>query len=237
MTFKRLWTDEQLVEATQQSNSFADVARFLGLRISGGSFRVLKKYIEKLQISTEHFHFVPHPKQTTETILVENSSYLSSSNLKERLLKEDLLINHCYECGILEWTGKKLSLHLDHINGVRNDNRLENLRLLCPNCHSLTPTYCKGWKGLQPMNVLVEPRRQRKCIDCNVAITNQAQRCVSCTNSAMLVLANTKIIWPTLDELEEMVKKTSYLAAARKLGVSDRAVRNRLHKRGRLIQR
>lgn len=63
------------------------------------------------------------------------------THIKLRLLKDGLLENRCQSCGLSEWRGQPLSMHLDHINGVRNDNRLENLRMLCPNCHSQTPTY------------------------------------------------------------------------------------------------
>ncbi len=63
------------------------------------------------------------------------------THLKSRLLKAGLLINRCEECGIESWLGRRLSMHIDHINGVRDDHRLENLRMLCPNCHSQTETY------------------------------------------------------------------------------------------------
>jgi 5-methylcytosine-specific restriction endonuclease McrA len=63
------------------------------------------------------------------------------SHIKMRLLKAGLLEKRCQRCGLAEWRGKPLSIHLDHINGVNRDNRLENLRMLCPNCHSQTQTF------------------------------------------------------------------------------------------------
>ncbi|MEO7200978.1 MAG: HNH endonuclease signature motif containing protein [Candidatus Tumulicola sp.] len=65
----------------------------------------------------------------------------SRTHLKLRLLDAGLLEPRCYRCGINTWCGKPLSVQIDHINGIRYDNRLANLRMLCPNCHSLTPTY------------------------------------------------------------------------------------------------
>lgn len=65
----------------------------------------------------------------------------SRHNIKHRLIKAGLLDVRCQECGLSEWRGKPLMPHIDHINGVRDDHRLENLRMLCPNCHSQTETY------------------------------------------------------------------------------------------------
>lgn len=63
------------------------------------------------------------------------------SHVKGRLIRAQLLENRCQVCGLESWLGRPLNMHLDHINGIRDDNRLENLRMLCPNCHSQTPTY------------------------------------------------------------------------------------------------
>ncbi len=78
------------------------------------------------------------PRWPLERVLRESKSRLS---VKRRLLEEGLLKNECEECGITNWRDRPLSIHLDHRNGIRNDHRLENLRMLCPNCHSQTPTF------------------------------------------------------------------------------------------------
>ena len=112
----------------------------------------IKKYIKKYSIDISHFETLVEQNNRTgfkpvkkklQDILIENSSF-SRTQLKDRLIKEGLLEYKCVgkDCGnIGEWKGKKLSLQLDHINGIYNDNRIENLRFLCPNCHSQTETY------------------------------------------------------------------------------------------------
>lgn len=99
--------------------------------------------------------------------LTENSSWLGGTDrLKKLLFKEGLLENRCGKCGLgPEWQGEPLSLQLEHHNGVRSDNRLENLRILCPNCHSQTPTYC-GRKNRKP---------RKHCSVCNKELIKKAK--------------------------------------------------------------
>ena len=78
----------------------------------------------------------------------------SRNHLKSRLFRAGLVRNECEVCGITEWRGQRLAMHLDHINGMRDDNRLENLRLLCPNCHSQTSTY--GGRNVRRLRLLQE---------------------------------------------------------------------------------
>lgn len=76
----------------------------------------------------------------------------STYKLKLRLFKEGIKINKCEECGVCEWNGKELKCELDHIDGDKTNHRLKNLRILCPNCHSQTETYCSLNKRLKRLN-------------------------------------------------------------------------------------
>jgi hypothetical protein len=133
-----------------------------------------------------------------------------------RLVAAGLKKYECEECGLGSvWNEKPIVHHLDHINGERRDNRLENLRVLCPNCHSQTPTYCG--RNLR--------QAQRYCT-CGIPIGQKSKTCRSCRSYEMP--HPTKITWPATDTLHRMVAESSYLAVGKKLGVSDNAVRKRL---------
>ena len=147
---KRIWTEIQLKKAVKNSFSYRQVLSKLGLREAGGNYEQIKKYIKEYQLDSRHFkgrgwnlgmRGIGIPRIPLEKILIKNS-YFQSFKLKNRLFKIGLKSKKCEECG---WAKKAesghLPLELDHINGNRHDNRLENLRILCPNCHSLKPTY------------------------------------------------------------------------------------------------
>jgi hypothetical protein len=129
----------------------AEVLRKLGYKPSGGVQRYVNIWIRLLDLSTEHFtgqgwargkRFPSRGARPLEELLVENSAAVSTSKLKARLFAAGLKENRCEACGIDSWMGQPITLALDHMNGVNNDNRLENLRILCPNCHALTDTWC-----------------------------------------------------------------------------------------------
>lgn len=138
-------SDEQFREIVASSNTYSDCLRALGLGTKGGSSTdILKRRISELNCSTKHFGRKGSGYQAKHAlidILVENSTYANISSLKRRLVREGVLEYKCAVCGINEWLGQEISLQLDHINGINNDHRVENLRFLCPNCHSQTNTY------------------------------------------------------------------------------------------------
>ena len=145
-------SDEEFKTIVANSFSYSDCLRALGLGTNGGSSTdVLKRRIQELECSTEHFNKGKNSGTYTHyamsEILVKDSNYVAISRLKKRLVDEGYLEYKCACCGISEWMGKPISLQLDHINGNNRDHRIENLRFLCPNCHSQTNTYAGKNKG------------------------------------------------------------------------------------------
>lgn len=151
---KRSWSDDQLVNAVAESFSYSQVITALGLKAGGGTYDHLKDTIQRLGLSTSHFtgqlwskgKTLPvrysHHKLQLEDVLISGEIRMSSHALKKRLIKEGIFEHRCDLCGITEWMGNPCPIELDHINGDRKDNRLQNLRVVCPNCHAQTDTYC-----------------------------------------------------------------------------------------------
>lgn len=147
----RKYTDEEFIIAVQTSLSFRQALKKLGLRPTGGNYKIMKSRIRRIGLDTSHMTGKGHLKYKTHNwakkiptinILVEDSDY-PTSKLKSRLLKEGLFEHKCYECGIREWRGSPVPIELEHKNGNSRDHRIENLTILCLHCHAMTST----WRG------------------------------------------------------------------------------------------
>lgn len=151
MPKKRSWDELQLIEAVKTSTSFRAVLIKIGLVPAGGNYEHVVRITRELSLDTTHFMgkgwnkgwtFDPRIPQTPLHKLLVDGSMVQSFVLKRRLFKEGLKTPKCEFCG---WAKKsvdgRIPVELDHINGKHNDNRIENLRVLCPNCHSLQPTH------------------------------------------------------------------------------------------------
>lgn len=151
-------TKEDYENAVKNSKSIAEACRNLGLKYAGGNYRTIKNAIKKFNIDTSHFNgqgwnvglkFKPNKGLTLEEVLVKDSNY-QSYKLKNKLLREGVKEHKCECCQRTEWNGKPIPLELHHINGDNSDNRIENIQILCPNCHAQTETYRgRNIKGLK----------------------------------------------------------------------------------------
>jgi len=144
-------TKEELEQFVKKSLSITDLCKQLSIIPAGGNFKTLKKKIKDWNIDISHFtgsawnvgnRYKPFgKKRDLKDILVENSTHTNSNSLKGRLLKEGLKEHKCESCGLEKWLDKIIKLEIHHVNGNNFDNRLENIELLCPNCHAYTDNY------------------------------------------------------------------------------------------------
>jgi HNH endonuclease len=143
---------EELKDALENSRSVRQALIKVGLKPEGANYTTIYKIMDEMNIDKSHMTgqgwnkgdvmgLVKNNTRPLDEILVENSTYTNTHKIKKRLIAAGLKDHVCETCGLQQWNGQQISLELDHINGDRFDHRLENLQLLCPNCHSQTPSY------------------------------------------------------------------------------------------------
>lgn len=139
------WTDEDLRNAVRDNVTLSGVMRTLGYRPSGGMHRYFVKHVRRLGLDTSHFTGHGWAKGSRRPVtkvmpleeLLVKGSMIGGAKLRRRLVAAGIKEERCEDCGISEWLGGPLRLELHHANGDHTDNRLSNLRILCPNCHSV----------------------------------------------------------------------------------------------------
>jgi hypothetical protein len=228
------YTEEEARRAIAASLSFAEALRHLGLRTSGGNWRTLRRYASEIwHIPTDHFDpragqkaaLARHRRRATTplaSILVEQSTY-SRGSLKRRLYAEGLKTRACELCGQgEEWNGARMALILDHINGLATDNRLENLRIVCPNCAATLETHCGRNLALD-----------RRCETCgreyragHVRQRFCSHACGSRGDAATRAgIAQRTVERPPYEQLKAEIEALGSSAVGRRYGVSDSAIR------------
>jgi hypothetical protein len=227
------YSEVEAREAVAASRSYSAALRLLGLRPAGGNHRLLREYVDRIwKIPTDHFDPIAerrrgrrHVPTPLDQILVEHSSY-SRRTLKLRLYAEGLKERRCELCGQGEiWHGRPMSLILDHINGTPDDNRLENLRIVCANCAATLDTHC-GKKNRRK-------RDQRACELCGRSFWPKYDRHRFCSQTCGQKRARTgeamrgrrKVERPPYEALMRELDASNYSAVGRRYGVSDNAVR------------
>ena len=215
-------SDIEFMEIINESQFYSDVARKCGYTCLT-NHRVIKKRINQLDLDTSHFLKYKanyRKKKPLLEVAVINSTY-SRHCLKKRLIKDLGWEYKCKECGQGDvWKGKKLTLELDHINGVNNDHRLENLRLLCPNCHTTMPTN----KGAN-VKKNKKPKKITKCTDCDKRISKVSTRCRSCASIKSNETKKKVKDRPSLETLLKDLETMPYTKVGKKYGVSDNCIR------------
>jgi len=227
------YTEIEAREAVAASFSYAEALRRLALCPTGGNASLLKKWLARWAIDASHFDMrarrsdrVQAAKPLAE-ILVEGSTY-ARSNLKARLYAEGLKTPVCELCGQgAIWRGRAIGLILDHANGVRDDNRLENLRIVCPNCAATLDTHCGRKNRLEAA--------ERSCLLCGSRFLARTPRQRYCSRACGTRAPNAsrgipkperrRVERPPYEQRVREIADTSYVAVGRKYGVSDNAIR------------
>lgn len=220
-------SDEDFIDLIKRSKSKKEVVEHFGMVIASGNYKTLNKRIKELNIDTSHF--IPSylglikcgqlKRIPDKEVFVENSSY-DRCGIKKRIIKQELIPYECSLCDIKnKWKEKELVLILDHINGVNNDNRIENLRFVCPNCNSQLDTHCGKNKAVK-----------NRCEDCGKIITKKSKRCITCSSKKIGV--KQRKFNPSKIELETKIKELNgnLSAVGRFYKVSDNAIRKRIKK-------
>lgn len=239
--YKRRYTKELLEKLTSESLTVRDVLRKLGVKFSSGTEGLVGRRIREYGIDISHFlgsrancgmkHRGGRVKKKWEEVLIfrlENSTREKAYVLRRALIES----GRPYRCEgkdcpvqCPQWAGKPLYFHVDHINGNPYDCRKENLRFLCPNCHSQTEGYCNS-KGFTGIDARKSPRQKREHWDDKISQERDTRRFVAPADWRHRDRPqDRKVDRPSKEKLERMIETMPVLRIGKRYGVSDNAVR------------
>lgn len=208
------YSDQQFIQIVMNSQSLKEIAKKIGYNsFSGALSKKIKDRIDILKISTQHFsNNKITTKRTQQNIFITNST-ASQKTLRDWYRRGQYTEYKCSICGQEPiWQEKELTLILDHINGINNDDRLENLRWVCPNCNQQLET-------TNGKNRLII-KKKYYCIDCGKQISKNAIRCIECSHKLQQ-----KVDRPSREELKNLIRNKTFTQIAKQYQVSDNAIR------------
>ena len=210
---------EELTNIINHSFTYAEVVLKLGYATSHvQNIKILKDRIKKYNIDVSHFKISPSKIiRNEDNIFIENST-ASQQTLRRWYLKGEYSEYKCSICNLEPfWNGKELTLILDHINGKNNDDRLNNLRWVCPNCNQQLET-----TGYKKMRVENKPEKKYYCISCGKEISRNTKNnlCLECFYKSTRLCER-----PTREELKNLIRTAPFTKIGQKYGVSDNAIR------------
>lgn len=197
---------KEFKDLVARSHTISDILRYFGMNNKGGNHNTVKRRAKYENVDLSHIALGKAsnkgkrfaPKKTDEEFFCEDSN-TCRQNVKKRIIKNNIIPYQCSECGLKDmWNNKKITLQLEHKNGIPNDNRLDNLCFLCPNCHSQTDTYA-GKRFKKPPKIKKGKRGPKPWLR--------------------------KVNRPPKEELENLINCYPMTTIAKKYGVSDNAIR------------
>lgn len=218
---------DKVCAAVAKSTTYTEVLEYLGIPSRGGNNATIKRVIDGIGLDVSHFmgrraNTVYH-KDIPLDEYINGGKKIKSAHLLAKLIKAGVKQRKCESCGIVDWNSKPIVLHLHHCDGNPDNNSLDNLQVLCPNCHSQTDNF----KGLANS----KPKKQYFCKYCGKEVKTKACCCIICANEHK---SKGKYVPISKEQLESDLISLNYnmSAVGRKYGLSDNAIRKKCHKYG-----